>query len=291
MIGVLMMDRLPNSNMSEFWNGDGGQNWVYFQKRMDVSLAHFGQEAMARAALSVGESVLDIGCGCGDTSFALSRRVGPGGHVLGIDISAPILTQARARSDLVAQDNLIFECTDAQTHSFTQAAFDVVFSRFGVMFFDDPITAFSNIRQALKPGGRIALICWQTAICNEWVSLPFDVVANHLALPAPPGPDEPGAFSFGDTKRVHHVLTRAGYSDISIDGFEAPFNVGSKLEEAVAFLTRMGPASGVVSQPEVDELTRFRITTELGDALEPYVTKHGVVLDAATWIITARKSF
>lgn len=181
-----------------------------------------------------------------------------------------------------------FACADAQTHCFEASTFDVAFSRFGVMFFDEPVTAFSNIRQALKPAGRIAAICWQATNHNDWVSLPFDIVANHTPLPTPPGPEDPGAFSFGDTKRVHHILTSAGYTDISIENFEAPFNIGGDIDEAMAFLTRMGPASGIISQAGVDELTRLRIISELRDALESYTTSQGVIMGAACWIITAR---
>lgn len=282
------MSAIVNSDMSEFWNGDGGRKWVRFRDRVDISLIPFGQEAMAAAAMTSGERVLDIGCGCGDTSFEIDRRVGPNGHVQGIDISKPILAQARNRAAAAVQSDIHFECADAQAHRFEPMAFDVVFSRFGVMFFADPVTAFGNIRRALKPGGRMAFICWQPVKDNEWVSLPLQVAANHLPLPPPQDPEEPGAFSFGDVNRITRILAAAGFVDTSVERFDTGFNVGANLNEAVSFLTQMGPASGVIDKPDVDDMTRARIVAELRDTIAPYETEHGVILGAATWIVTAR---
>lgn len=283
------MNDFVNANMSEYWNGDGGENWVSFQDRMNVSLMPFGNKAIEAAALSSDENVLDIGCGCGDTSFEIVRQIGSLGYVQGVDISDVILQRARRRQAMFAeQHNISFERADAQCHHFKLMVFDVVFSRFGVMFFDDPAAAFSNIRQALKPEGRLAFVCWQPIKNNKWVRLPLDVVKNHMPLPTPPGSEEPGPFSFGELDRVHRILASAGFSDVEIKKFEAPFNIGADLDEAVTFLTHIGPASSAIEASDVDDTKRARIVTELRDTLAPYKTEHGVILGAATWIVTAR---
>lgn len=282
------MSEMANSGMHDYWNGDGGHMWVNFQDRIDASLIQFGQEAISAATIASGDRVLDIGCGCGDTSIAIANLVGPDGHVHGIDISKPILAQARHRAASATTSNVTFECADAQSHRFESMSFDVVFSRFGVMFFDDPVAAFANIRQALKPGGRMAFICWQPVKDNEWVNLPLELVAKHIALPPPSGPEEPGGFSFGDANRVNRILAAAGFAGTSMQQFHSFFNVGSDLDEAMNFLTRIGPAGTAIEAADVNDITRARITTKLRATLAPCEMEHGVLLGAAAWIVTAR---
>ena len=285
------MNLIINSDMSEYWNGDGGQKWVGFHRSLDVGLKPFGDKAMDAAALLPNDRVIDIGCGCGDTTFELAHQVGPAGNVLGVDISNVILQQAQdRRARLALQDNISFECVDAQSNPFRTKAFNLVFSRFGVMFFDDPNMAFTNIRRSLMFSGRLVFVCWQPVKSNQWVSLPLEICANHLKLPPPTDPNEPGPFSLGESDRVQSVLNKAGFNNIVITAFEKKFNVGKNIDEAASFLTQMGPASGVISDPEVDNITRERIYNELRDELEAYQTPHGVELNAATWIVTARNS-
>lgn len=282
------MNDIVNSEMSEYWNGDGGRKWLHFQDRIDASLIPFGQQAMEAAEIVTGERVLDIGCGCGDTSFEIARRVGPDGHVQGIDISERILAQARGRAVSSVASNVAFECADAQPHRFDSMAFDVVYSRFGIMFFDDPVAAFSNIRQAIKPGGRMAFICWRPINANQWVRLPLEVAANHLPLPPQSSPEEPGPFSFGDSNRVLQILAAAGFVNTSIEQYDTTFNVGASLDEAVTFLTHIGPASSAIGSPDVDDTSRTRTVAELRNTLASYKTVNGVELEAATWVVTAR---
>ena len=280
-----MNDR-PNADMSEYWNGDGGKKWVDYQGKMEEGLKPFADAAIAAAALSPDEFVIDIGCGCGDTSFEIARRVGPKGHVHGLDISKPMLERAKERS--VGVKNTSFECGDAQTYSFKKDAFDIMLSRFGVMFFDDPANAFGNIRQSLKSGGRVAFICWRPVKDNEWVSLPLDVLANHLTLPAPPKPNDPGPFSFSDPERVSRILTSAGFVDISIEKTDIPFKIGGNIDEGVQFLMELGPASKAIAETEPDETTKSHIADELRNVIKPFETEQGVAMNAATWIVTAR---
>ncbi len=282
------MDKIANSDMDAFWNGEGAEKWLRLMGRMDKNLLHFGHEAMDAGAVSIDDLVLDIGCGCGDTSFDMGRRVDTGGHVHGIDISDPFIAEARKRKKSIGVTNVTFGSGDAQVFTFEEDIFDVVYSRFGVMFFDDPVKAFKNIRLAMKPGGRLAFICWQPAQDNEWVARSLEVVANHVPLPEPPGPEDPGPMSFGDVNRIRRILTEAGFLDIRITGSDTPFTIGETLDEAVDFLTQLGPAGGAIFQSGADDLSKSRIVSDLHHTLSGFQTNDGIVLGAATWIVTAR---
>ncbi len=281
-----------NSGMIEFWNGDAGQKWVRFQEMMDRSLLPLGEKAMDVAGIAAGERVIDVGCGCGDTGFQLAGRVGGGGRVLGVDISGPMLERARERADAAGRANLAFELGDAQVYDFEAGAFDLVFSRFGVMFFADPEAAFGNLKSALRPGGRVAFVCWQPARDNPWVRIPVGVVGQHVPLPAPPGPDEPGEFAFGDPARVERILSAAGFADIAIDKFDTPFTAagGAGLDEAVEFFLQMGPTGRALADAGAGPEVRDAIAADLRAALTPYDTGGGIVMDAATWVVTARNA-
>ena len=283
------MNDAPNAAMIEFWNGDAGHKWVRLQAMLDASLMPLGERAMAAAAMVAAERVIDVGCGCGDTSVELARRVGAGGQVLGVDISEPMLAQAKARA--AAEGNVEIEKGDAQTYRFAKAAFDIVFSRFGVMFFDDPVAAFRNLGSALRPGGRVAFVCWRPARDNPWLELPMKVVAHHVPLPVAPAPGEPGEFAFADADRVERILTDAGLAAIAIAKHDAPFAIGGDggLDQTVAFLMNMGPTGRAIAEADPDQTLKSRIAAALRDALAPHDTGNGVVLDAATWIVTAAK--
>jgi SAM-dependent methyltransferase len=283
------MSETVNSDMSEYWNGEGGKKWLRFQETMDVNLLPFGQKTMAAANILSGESVLDIGCGCGNSSIEMAGLVGAGGRVLGVDISEPILARARAQAMISANRDVEFECGDAQTVSFEAAAFDLIFSRFGVMFFDDPVAAFRNLHGALKPGGRVAFICWQPAKDNEWIKTSLETVARHVSLPKPADPEDAGPMSFGDPERVKRILTASDFSDIQIKKCDIPFTVGNTLDEAVSFLMQMGPASGAIAQSDADELTKSKFATDLRETLIAHDTGIGVTLGAATLVVTALK--
>lgn len=276
--------------MSEFWNGEGGEKWVHFQESIDAHLLPFGQEAIAAAAIGDGESVLDIGCGSGDTTLQLARYVGQNGRVLGVDISEPILELANNKIISADQSNIRFERGDAQIFRFEEESFDVIFSRFGVMFFDDPISAFKNLHRALKSNGKIAFICWQSVQNNEWITFPLTVVAKHVSLPTPLSEDEPGPMSFATPEKVRRVLGSAGFSNIEINAFNAPFTVGNSIDSSVEFLTQLSPVGGAIGRSSADDTIKSQITADLLDALTPYDTDHGVTMGAATWIVTANKA-
>jgi SAM-dependent methyltransferase len=241
---------------------------------------------MDRRAIGAGERVLDVGCGCGETSLALARRVGATGSVLGVDISTVMLERARARAAGVA--NVRFLAADAQTHGFAPASFDVVFSRFGVMFFKDPRAAFSNLAQALAPGGRLGFHCWKSLAENPWMTVPLFAALQHVPPPTPPPPDAPGPFAFADAERVRGILADAGLAEIDFESRNDTMGVGAgSLDEAADFALQMGPASIAIREATPETVAKVRASVR--EALAPYQTPEGVRLATSSWVVTARK--
>ncbi len=194
-------------------------------ERLDRLFAGITEQAIAVAAPAPGERVLDIGCGCGATVLALATRVGANGHVLGVDVSAPMLEVARRRvaADGLSQAEVLL--ADAATHRFAAGQADLIFSRFGVMFFDAPVEAFINLRQALATGGRLFFACWRPFKHNDWFAVPFKAVVPHLPPQEKPEPDAPGPFAFADPERVT-ILGLAGFSDVAIRPVDTMLTVG-----------------------------------------------------------------
>ncbi|AOL08670.1 MULTISPECIES: class I SAM-dependent methyltransferase [Burkholderia] len=272
------------------WNGQSGERWVANQARLDAMVAVFGQAAIEAAAPATGERVLDIGCGAGASSLALAARVGEGGLVLGVDISAPLIDRARA---LARQDTpALFQVADASSAALPEGAFDILFSRFGVMFFDDPIAAFAHMRRALRPDGRVAFVCWRGAAENDWVRLPMGALKGIVPPSALPAPEAPGPFSFGDRGRVARILTAAGFTDIAIAPFDAsvPFGEGgtrdAAIDDAVKMTLEVGPLSRVLADQSDD--IRARASAAVRAAFAGLPGERSVMIDGAAWIVTAR---
>jgi SAM-dependent methyltransferase len=272
------------------WNGRSGEQWVANQARLDAMLDAFGDAAIEAAAIGEGEQILDVGCGAGATSQALATRVGPRGHVLGVDISAPLIERAREAAPTGAP--LAFELADAGTAALPGQAFDLLFSRFGVMFFDDPAAAFAHMRGALKAGGRLAFVCWRGGAENDWVRLPMAAVADLIPLPPPPDPEAPGPFSFGDRGRVARILTDAGFTDVSIAPFDHPVPFGhgdtreAAVDNAVEMAFQVGPLARLLAE-QPDEI-RAQAAEAVRRAFAAKPGKRSVMIDGAAWIVTAR---
>jgi SAM-dependent methyltransferase len=277
----------PNAEQIRYWNETIGPRWVAMGDLLDAQIAPLGLAAIERAHPARGEQVLDVGCGCGQTSLQLAERVGPEGGVLGIDISAPMLERAHART--AGHPNLRFANADAQTHAFGER-FDLVFSRFGVMFFADPAAAFANLRRALRPGGRIAFVCWQGIDRNPWILVPLRAVVGIVPLPEAPPPDAPGPFSFADPERVQRVLEAGGFEKVALERLEGELSIGAggDLDRAMQFTMQMGPVSAALR--EAGEDARARAADAIRAALEPLVTPDGVRAGFAAWIATAATS-
>jgi SAM-dependent methyltransferase len=281
----------PNAEQIRYWNETAGPRWVANQELLDQQIAPLGHEAMERARLRPGESVLDVGCGCGSSTLELARRVAPGGRVLGIDISTVMLEVARRAAERAGADaaGVGFANADAQTHDFAGENFDVLFSRFGVMFFIDPTAAFRNLAHGLRSGGRLAFICWQPLPLNPWMAVPMMAAMQHIQLPPPPAPDAPGPFAFADQERVRRILEGAGFADVAFEPHARKLTVGAgrDLDGAVEFLLQLGPAAAALR--EASQEARARVRPAVRDSLVPYWTDGGASMDSASWIVTARR--
>lgn len=281
-----------NSYQVKDWNGQSGERWVANQIRLDAMLAPFGDAAIAAARVEAGERIVDVGCGAGTTSYALAAQTGSHGHVLGVDISEPLI--ARARADAPAEMPVAFDLADAGSAPLAQNGFDLIFSRFGVMFFDDPVASFAHLRGALKAGGRLVFVCWRTAAENDWVRLPMGAVRSIVPPPAPPDPEAPGPFSFGDASRIERILSAAGFVDILIRPFDQdiPFGHGASreaaIDDAVDMAFQVGPLSRLLAdQPDA---IRAAATDAVRAAFAEKPGERSVIINGAAWIVTARNA-
>lgn len=274
-----------NAKQIEDWNGAVGAHWAADQARNDRLIKAFGEAALAAAGARAGEAVLDVGCGCGDTSLALADSVGATGRVVGVDVSAPMLAVARERA--AGRDNLTFIEADA-SRAELPGTFDLLYSRFGVMFFDEPEAAFAHMRGAMKDGGRLAFACWQAAKDNPWAMVPMLAAREASGLDLPPAdPHAPGPFAFADAARVARILEGAGFSVVKAEPFEAPMFLGATLRTAAEGCTKMGPASRIAREAGPDRLPAIREAIEA--ALKPYAAADGkVALPGRIWVVTAR---
>lgn len=269
----------------DYWNGPTGLKWAKYQTEMDRNLQEAAIAGLQLAKPRPGEQVLDIGCGSGETSLLLAEAVGPGGKVTGVDISQPMLTLARVRAE--GRNNLQFVEADAAFHAF-RPEFDLIFSRFGVMFFADPVAAFANIRKAAVPDGRLAFVCWRSAKENEWASYPFAAAKPHLPEQKPGDPNTPGPFAFADPERVRRVLSQAGFRDVAIEAFDGEMDLGGDPEHAGFQLTSlMGPTSRALKN--VDDATRAKVRDAVREAMTRFLKERGHLRPGiACWLVTAK---
>lgn len=283
-----MSEPVANEAQIEYWNEKSGDKWVRHQETLDRQIGPHGAAVIQAAAIAPGEAVLDIGCGCGGTTLEIGREVGAGGRVTGIDISDPMLARARERAAAEGLPHVEFIKGDAQVFELPPGVYDVAVSRFGVMFFDDPVAAFANIRKALKPGGRVAFACWRPPQENPWVLLPMMEAAKHVEMPPPPHPEDPGPFAFGDRTRVERILGEAGYTSMAVERLDITMKLGpsSDLEESVDFLFEIGPMGRLVA--DLDGPTQTKLRGAIRGVLEQFHGDQGVIMPSAAWVVTAR---
>ncbi len=270
-----------------YWDGAGGDKWIKRGADIDVNAAPAQAAAIEMAGIRDGMRVLDIGCGCGASTLALAESVGPSGRVLGIDLSNAMIAEARRVSRGLRQ--VEFRSADAARDDFSEARFDRLFSRFGVMFFGDPASAFAHLCGALKPDGRLTFVCWRPLPENPWMLTPLSAVCKHVPRPARPGPEDPGPFSFGDPARVTRILTQAGFAapEFTKFDFDMDLALGRGLEAAVETASNVGAASAALTDQPPD--LRAAAVAELRKELAPLERDGRVVLGAAVWIVDAAR--
>lgn len=276
----------PNAEQAAFWGSEEARHWIEHQDAYDRMLAPFVAPVLDAAAIAPDARVLDVGCGTGATTCAaveLAQRA------LGVDISEPMVEAARRRAALAGISNVEFLAADAQVHHFGPGELDVLVSRFGVMFFDDPVAAFTNLGRAVGDGGRAAFVCWQALPRNEWLFVPLAAALAHLPPPPPPEAGAPGPFAFGDADYVRAVLQAAGWGGIEIEAISEPLLVGGAggVEDAIAFMRRTGMGRALFD--EAPEDLRDRALDAVRERLTPYLTPEGVRLGSAAWVISAAR--
>lgn len=280
----------PNAQQIEFWNGDAGVQWRERNKQMEVMLQPIGLEAIKRAKPHKGEKIIDIGCGCGGTTFDLAEAISGEGQVVGVDISEPMLVLANEKlaehTDPI-RSNTSFLLADASQHEFSADSFDLIFSRFGIMFFDKPTEAFRNIRKGLSANGRLTALCWGPVAKNDWVLTPM-LAIKPLLPPSPPmDPRAPGPFAFSDKDYTTGILQDAGFTDISFDLIQPSIKTGdgTTLDAAIKSIMEMGPLAR--SMAEADDALKQKIKDALVEVVADNFEDGYVSLKGACWIVSA----
>ena len=280
------MTRYSNAEQIADWNGEQGQRWADQQALLDRMVEPFGNAALQAAAPQPGERVLDIGCGCGSTSMTLARAVGPHGSVLGIDISRPMLDAARQLAAAHPEARLSFAEADASVAALP-AGQDLLYSRFGLMFFAEPAPALRHLRGALRPGGRCAFVCWRAPRDNPWAMTPLVAARKALGIDPPPAdPFMPGPFAFADELRLRGLLAEAGFAGIDLQRFDAPASGGASAREAARNALQLGPVSRLAR--EVGPAHTDTIVAAIERALAPLAAADGsLTLGGSTWVVSA----
>ncbi len=277
---------LANVEQAEAWDGDEGDHWTDHEERYDrVGTAH-DSYLFAGARIGRTDHVLDVGCGCGRSTREAARQA-QDGQVVGLDLSRRMIERARQRSSAEAIHNVTFQQADAQVHFLGTSIFDVVISRFGAMFFIDPVTAWANIARAMRPRGRVSLLTWQPLRDNEWLMVIRQALAAGRALPEPSA-DEPGPFGLADPDAVHRILTAAGLEDVALRPVNEPLNFGTDAEDAFTFVSGLGMARGLLNG--LDDADRARSLDALQQMLALHETPDGVLLGSSSWQVTARRA-
>jgi len=274
---------IVNVDQAAAWDGPSGQAWVAREEVQNTALRRHTERLLEVAAVAPGDAVLDVGCGTGDTTRACARRA-VDGDVLGVDLSTVMLERARARAREEGLSNVTFERADAQVHPFPPARTDIVVSRFGVMFFADPVAAFANLGRGMAGDGRLVAVVRQEFAGNEWVAVPWDALALGRALPTPAS-GGPGAFGLADPDHVRGVLGSAGFRRVELEDLAVPYHYGPDVDAAVAFAREIGVLRALLA--DLDDDDTARALDALRGAMARRQSADGVTLDSRAWIVTA----
>ena len=269
-----------------FWNSEATRRWVTEQASIDRVMAGVTEAALAAAAPKRGERVLDVGCGTGTTVLRLAEGVGPSGRVLGVDISEQQLALARQRVAAAGVHQAQLVLDDAATHHFAPETFDLGFSRFGVMFFADPLAAFRNIRGAMKRSGRLLLAVFRSGAENPWATASIAAISHLVPPPAPLGPEEPGQFSWSDPARVKRIFDGAGFRNVVLTPLDLSFVIGRNAAEAAEFATFIGQGARLLNGQPDETRQAARVVFEA--FFKAHEGPSGVTLPGALWLVSAQ---
>jgi SAM-dependent methyltransferase len=280
------VNTVANGDQIEYWNEVSGPKWVRLQEELDEQLQPLEEALLANINLDEGDSVLDVGCGCGATSLTMGKIVREHGHVTGVDVSLAMLQHAKTRT--YNHSNVQFIEGDAQVYKFPNGPFDHIVSRFGVMFFENPTEAFRNLLKYLKPEGTLSFICWRALEDNPWMKIPVDAATQHVPRPPEGEPHAPGPAAFADAERTKKILHDAGFHSITISplDMELPIGPDGTVDASVDFTMKMGPVPRMLN--DADEATVELVREAIKDALKYYDGEQGVRLRSATWIVQAK---
>jgi len=280
------VDGIPTANDAAWqaWDGPNGAFWADRSDHFNRAVAGYDPWLARAAAVMPGERVLDVGCGSGRTTCEAARRAGPDGHALGVDLSTRLLELARARAAAEGLDTVSFLQADAQMHPFAPGGVDLVVSRHGVMFFEDPVAAFANFAAALRRGGRLALLVWAALEDNHFLVRVLDALTPGRDTPLPPTDGRPSPVAFADPDHVRRTLTAAGFVDVALEPVAEPMIVGTDVADALQY--QSGLHAGLLADlpPPDRELALQRLRDDLAAHLEP---GRGVLYPSSCWLVTA----
>lgn len=277
-----------NAAQIAYWNDKAAVTWTTFQERLDALFEPITALALDAAKAAPGEHAIDVGCGCGATVLALADRLGATGQVLGLDVSEPMSARARERIAASGLANAKVLVSDAATYTFPHGDADLLFSRFGVMFFADPVAAFTNLRRAMRPGGRLLCAAWRPLADNPWFRVPLEA-ARPLVSPLPPAdPEAPGPFALANADRTRAIFADAGWHGVTLTRQDVPmrFAAAGQLQQATDFATRVGALARILADEGTD--VRERVRQAVLETLRTYDGAAGITLTGSIWLISAR---
>jgi SAM-dependent methyltransferase len=278
---------MVNAGQIEAWDGPMGERWVAQVERHDRMGTGFTERLLELLAAQEGERILEVGCGGAGITLALGQRVGQRGSIVGLDVSGPMLAEARRRAALQGATNVTFEKGDAQVYPFAPASFDAAVSRFGVMFFDDPVAAFANIGQTLEPGGRLVFCCWQELAHNDWIMVPAGAALQYVPMPDLGQPGAPGPFSLADPERIRTILADSSWVDIGLEEVVCPMHLGDSVDDAMDYLEQSEIAEALTR--DVEPATVARGWAAVKETLEARATTDGINLNGLGWLVSAKR--
>ena len=279
----------------EYWNTAAGSIWVDNQERLDHQFGPLTDRLFTHANIRSGERVIDVGCGTGSTVLRSAETVGSGGRVLGLDISNPMLDLARSRAQAHEKDgggmaHLELKIADAQIESFDAGSYDLIMSRFGVMFFGDPVAAFANLSGALRSGGRLCFVCWGPLANNPWFNIPRTAAIQYLGAPAPTAPRAAGPMAFAETDYITEILTNAGYSDIRVETETCDMVGAATAQETAHISINTGPAYRIIKSNDASAEIIASIEADIAAGFAPYLQSDAVKVPAELHFIHAKKA-